>query len=76
MNWINYRTKIEKQMLLYIEFLPFLEAEFDGFYKKEIEKQRFKLLDEIQFLKLQIQKIDRMTIHMAANPVVFKLSKR
>lgn len=76
MNWISHRNRLEKQMLLYLDFLPFLQQELAGFGKKEIEKQRFKLLDEIQFLKMQIQRIDRMTINMASNTVFFSLSKK
>lgn len=76
MNWIYHRNKIEKQMLLYIDFLPFLSDEMQGYNAKEIEKQRFKLLDEIQFLKLQIQRVDRMTIFRATEQVKFKTTKK
>lgn len=63
-------------MLLYIDFLPFLSDEMQGYNVKEIEKQRFKLLDEIQFLKLQIQRVDRMTIFRATEQVKFKTTKK
>lgn len=63
-------------MLLYIDFLPFLSDEMQGYNAKEIEKQRFKLLDEIQFLKLQIQRVDRMTIFRATEQVKFKTTKK
>lgn len=46
---------MERQMMLYIRFLPYCEN----------DTQLFKLLDEIQFLKFKVQQIDRMPTRKA-----------
>lgn len=75
MNYLNYRRQLEKQMYLYIEFLPFIKED-ENYSKKERETMTFKLLDEIQFLKLRIQKIDRMNVCQASGLVVFKRERK
>lgn len=51
MNYLNYKYRIQRLMLLYIDFLPLCTS----------QKQRFDLLDEITDLRYKIEKIDRMS---------------
>lgn len=76
MNWITYRNKLEKQMLLYVNFIPCLEAELSDKTNRDKQMYLFGLLDEIQYLKTQIQRVDRMSTGMASGEVQFRKSQR
>ena len=55
MTFATQKARMSKQLMLYIQFLPYCAT----------EKEIFKLLGEIQFLKLKIEKINRMTMSEA-----------
>lgn len=76
MNNLKYKRELETQMYLYIAFLPTIKFEPNVNTKQETETMIFKLLDEIQFLKLRILKINRMNVNQAYSPVRFVKSKR
>ena len=65
MNFVTHRNRIERQMILYIEFLPYCEN----------NKQPFKLMDEIQNLKMKIQQIDRLTMSKVSEDVIYRTVK-
>ena len=50
MNYMTYKYRIERQLKLYIAFLPFCTSQEEG----------FRLLDEITDLRYKIDKIGRM----------------
>lgn len=59
MTFLTQKTRLTKQMNLYIQYLGFCTN----------ENETFKLLDEIQFLKFKIEKISRMKMSEAFNDV-------
>ncbi|MGH2666041.1 hypothetical protein [Flavobacterium sp.] len=59
MNFITHRNRIEKLMYSYMSFLPLCET----------NKEKLKLLDEINEIRFKIQRIDRMTMSQAAEDV-------
>ncbi len=59
MNFITHRNRIEKLMYLYMSFLSLCET----------NKEKLKLLDEINEIRFRIQRIDRMTMSQAAEDV-------
>lgn len=59
MTFATQKARFVKQMKLYIQFLQYCST----------EKELFKLLAEIQFLKLKIEKINRMTMSEASQEV-------
>jgi len=60
MNWLNYGSELQKQMDSYIDYLPTIKN--DPYLSNfEVQVMTFKLLDEIQFLKLRIMQINRMS---------------
>lgn len=76
MNHIKYKRELETQMYLYIAFLPTIKHEPNVNTKEEVELSIFKLLDEIQFLKLRILQISRMNVSHAYSPVRIVKNKR
>lgn len=76
MNNLKYKRELETQMYLYIAFLPAITFDNPERTKQETETMIFKLLDEIQFLKLRILQINRMNVNQAYSPVRFVKSKR
>lgn len=58
MTWLEYKKQLQKQMNDYIDYLPLIKHNRSEF---QTEIMTFKLLDEIQFLKLKIMHINRMT---------------
>lgn len=75
MNFLKYRRELETQMYLYIAFLPTISFDCPERTKQETETMIFKLLDEIQFLKLRILQINRMNVNQAYSPVRFVKNK-
>jgi len=71
MNHLKLRRELENQMYLYIAFLPTINFDNPERTKQETETMIFKLLDEIQFLKLRILQINRMNVNQAYSPVRF-----
>lgn len=76
MNNLKYKRELENQMYLYIAYLPEITFDNPERTKQETETMIFKLLDEIQFLKLRILQINRMNVNQAYSPVRFVKSKR
>jgi len=58
-------------MYLYIQFIPTITFEPNVRTKEETETMIFKLLDEIQFLKLRILQLNRMNVNQAYSQVPF-----
>ena len=48
----RHKYQLSKQLKSYIDFLPFCSN----------EKEVFKLLDEIHFIKLKIERVDQMKL--------------
>lgn len=61
MNHTTFRNQIEKQLILYIKFLPTIPIELGNRKNYLVKSTTFKLLDEIQILKFKIMKYDQMT---------------
>lgn len=61
MNYITLRSNTERQLRLYIDFLPHC-----GTYPCQL-----KLLDEIQALKLKIRHIDNLPLEIAQQQITF-----
>lgn len=55
MTFVTYKARASRQLMLYVNYLPYCEN----------ESELFKLLNEIQILKLKIEKINRMTMSEA-----------